>query len=114
MMNALEKLSDKESQRELGLSRLEKRKIGEDLISMCKYLKGGCKDGARLFSVVSSDKTRGNGRKPKHGRFCLNIRKRFFAVRMIKHWHRLPREVVESPTLEILIILMDVVLGNRV
>ncbi|KFQ06178.1 hypothetical protein N329_09713, partial [Haliaeetus albicilla] len=39
--------------------------------------------------------------KLKHMRFPLNIRKHFFTVRMTEPWHRLPREVVESPSLEI-------------
>jgi len=53
---------------------------------------GGCKeDGARFFSVMPGDKTRG---KLKHRRLPLNVRKHFFTVRVMEHWHRLPREVV--------------------
>jgi len=63
---------------------------------------GGWKDNrARLLSVVLSDRTRSNGHKLKHGRFCLNIRNHFFTVTVTKHRHRLPREVVESPSFKI-------------
>jgi len=45
-----------------------------------EYLKGGCKDGARLFSVVSRERVKDNGHKMKHRRFPLNIRKHHFTV----------------------------------
>lgn len=66
-----------------------------------KHLKGGCHlDRARLFSVVPSDRTRSNGYKLQLKKFHLNVMKNFFTLRMTEHGNRLPREVLESPSLE--------------
>ncbi|KFQ87900.1 hypothetical protein N337_08700, partial [Phoenicopterus ruber ruber] len=53
-----------------------------------------------------------NGHNLQHRRFPLNIREHFFTVRVTELWHRLPREAVESPSLEIFKSHLDVVLGN--
>jgi len=51
--------------------------------------------------VVPSDRTRGNGHKLKQRKLQLNMRKNFFPLRVTEPWHRLLREAVESPSLEI-------------
>jgi len=63
---------------------------------------------------VGSDRTRGNGSKLKEGRFRLDIRKKFFPMRVVKHWPRLPREAVAAPSLEVFKARLDGALSNLV
>jgi len=102
MIRGLEYLSYEDRLRELGLFSLEKRRLRGDLTAAFQYLKGAYrKDGEGLYTSVCSDSTRGNGCKLKEGRFGLDIRKKFFTMRVLKHWNRLPLESVAAPSLEV-------------
>jgi len=106
MMRGLKHLSCEERLRELGLFSLEKADSESS-----KYLQGGHQEErAKLFSVVPSDRTRGNGHKLKQRKFRLNMRKNFLTLRVTEHWNRLPRGVGKSPSLEKLKTHLDTVL----
>jgi len=97
MIRGMKHLSYEASLRELRLFRLEKRRLWEDLIAAFQYLKGAYKTaGERLFTRPCRGRTRRNGFKLEEGGFRLDIRKNFFAMSVLRHWNRLPREVADA------------------
>ena len=100
MVERLEGMSCEDQLRTLGLSSLQKRRLRSDLIALCSFLRRASGEGgADLVSLGSSDRMCGNGAKLCQGRFRLDIREHFFTGRVVKHWNRLPREVVSAPSL---------------
>ena len=71
-------------------------------------------NGYIIFTRVGSDRTRGNGFKLRQGRFRLDIRRKFFTQTVVMHWNRLPKEVVDAPSLEAFEARLDVALGSLV
>ncbi|PKU36306.1 reverse hypothetical protein [Limosa lapponica baueri] len=115
MIRGLEHLSYEDRLRKLGLFSLEKRRLQGDLIAAFQYLKGAYKKaGEGLFIRACSDRMIGNGFKLEKGRFGLDIRKKFFTMRMVRHWNRFLREVVDAPSLEVFKARLDGALSNLV
>jgi len=85
MIRGLEHLSCEGRLRELGLFSLEKSLLVPE---------GACKRaGEGLFTRACRDRTRSNGFRLKEGRFRSDLGKEFFALRVVRPWHRLPRVV---------------------
>ncbi|KFZ45902.1 hypothetical protein N321_12173, partial [Antrostomus carolinensis] len=105
LIQGLQHLSYEDRPRELGLFSL----------AAFQYLKGAYKkSGEGLFIRAINDKTSGNGFKLEEGRFRIDIRKKFFTVRVVRHWNRLPKEVVDTPSLEVFKARLDEALSNLV
>ena len=96
MIRGLEHVPYKDMLRELGFFSLESRRLWGDLLAAFYYLKRAYrKAGEGLFIRAGIKRRRENGFKLEKGRFRLDIRKKFFTVRMVRRWNRLPREVVK-------------------
>jgi len=115
MITRLKHLCYEERLRELRLFSLEKRRLRGDLLAAFQCLKGAYKRaGEGLFTMACRHRTRSNGFKLKEGRFRLDIRKKFFTVRVVRPWHRLPREAVTASSLAVFKVSLDGALSNLV
>ena len=109
-----EHLPYEERLRQLQLFSLEKRRLQGDRIAAFQYLhRAYRKAGGGLFIRTCSDRTRGNV-KLEEGRFRWDVRKKFFTVRVVRHWNRLLSKVVGAPSLEIFKAKLDGALSSLV
>jgi len=107
----LTSFSYEERLRELGLFSLEKRRFWGDLIVTFQCMKGAYKqERQQLFMKVDSDRTR--GMVVNSGRGCLGwiLGGIFCTQRVVMQWNRLPKEVVDAPSLEAFKARLDVAL----
>ena len=84
-------------------------KVPGDLTAAIQYLKGPTEKLGRDF-LEGQEKCF----KLEEGRFRLDIRKKFFTVRMVRHWNRFPSEAVDAPSLEAFKAWLDGALSNLV
>ena len=101
-MTGLGGMPYEEQLRTVGLASLEKRRLKGNLIGLYTFLRREHGEGgADLCYLVSGGRTGGNDSKLHQGRFRLDIKKPFFTERVVKHWNRLPKEVVDAPGLSV-------------
>jgi len=113
LVKGLEGMSCEEPLRTLDLSSLEKRRLRGNLIALYSFLRRGSGEGcAELFSLVSGDRMCRNGSKLHQGRFRLGVRKHLFTKRVVKHWNKVPREVVNALRLSVFKRYLDNALSN--
>ena len=107
MTRGLEQLPCGDRLRELELFSIERGRLLGGPYSSLPISKGAYrKAGEGLLIRTGSDRTRRNGFKLEESRFILDIKK-FFTVRVVRHWNRLPSEVVDVPSLEALKARLD-------
>ncbi|KAJ7422493.1 hypothetical protein BTVI_13840 [Pitangus sulphuratus] len=115
LIRGLEHVLYEDRLRKLGLFSLEKKTLCGNLIATFQYLKGAYREVREgLFIRNCNDRTRSNGYKLKEGKIRLDIRKKFFNVRVVRHLNWLPREVVDVPNWELFKAMLDKALFNLV
>ena len=100
MVRGQQSRSYEERRQDLNLFSLHKRRLRGDLVACYKLVRGDQQAlGESLFPRSLPGVTRNNGHKLAEGKFRLDIRRRYFTVRVARIWNQLPSEVVLAPTL---------------
>lgn len=68
----------------------------------------------RVFTKVYTDRTRGDECKLNQDRFRLDLREKFFIIRMVRHWNLLLKEIVNAPSVEVFKATLSEALSNLV
>ena len=66
------------------------------------------------FAMATKHFSRKNIFKLKKRRFRLDIREKYFTARVVRQWHRLPREAVDAPSLETFKVRLERILSNLI
>ena len=111
MLRGVEHCSYEDRLRKSGLFSLEKRRLWGGLLVPEEHYKEA---GEGFLTRACSDRARGNGFQLKEDRFKLEMRKTFCTMRVVRHWNKLPREVVDTPSLEVFKARLDGALSNLV
>ena len=114
MTRRLKHLLYEDRLRELGLFSLQEKAQRRPYRSLPVPERAYGKAGKGLFKRACSNRTRGNGFKLEEGRFRLDIGKKLFTVRLVRHWNRLSSKVVDGPSLEAFKARLDGALSNLV
>ena len=123
IIRGLQQFFYEERFRELGLFSLEKRRFQGDLIVVFHYLKTTYKqEGKLLFTWSDSVRRGGKALKLEEWSFKLDIRKFYLfffylfilTQRMVRHWNRLLREAVDTPSMEAFKTRLDGILGSLI
>jgi len=108
-------LSYRDRLKQLGCSAWKREGLQGDLIVAFQCLKGSYKkEGNRHFSRVCGDRARENGLNLKKGTFRLDIRKKYFTVRVLWHWNSLLRDEANALSLETFMARLDQTLGSLI
>ena len=106
----MEHLSFEERLRDLAMFSLEKRRLQGNIIAAFQYLNGASKNGGDKVQSVAI----GQEVTVKSKGFRQYIRNKFFTVRVVKHWNRLPREIIDAPSLEVFKVGLEGALRNLI
>ncbi|PKU32938.1 hypothetical protein llap_16759 [Limosa lapponica baueri] len=112
VVRGLEHLSCEDRLKQLGWFSLEKAP-GRPYCAL-SVSEGDLQGRWGLFIRQCSDRMRSNGFKLEEGRFRLDIKKKLFPVRVVRHWNRLPREAVAAPSLKVFEARLDGAFSNLV
>ena len=95
----LENATYAERLKQLGLFSIQGRLLRNDLILVWKIFNQQCGISPSIFTVNQNERTRGHSLKLFHPRCSLEIRKRFFSVRVIPYWNNLSEDTVLADNL---------------